>query len=258
MKKQHELLAYETDHNKHADLITVETKKVFNDSANFDEHIKSYLAFNDSDKDIGETSEKKMTTTVQERLSYHAKAITKSFNTMVSKERTNQQACADIIVFNDEGDVLATIAKNVPVCALLSLEKKLNEQRKVYSSIPTVATQINWKEGINMAGAKCYIADATKKIRTRTETITERFDQGVSPNGKHPQFVPRDKKVLASVGEYTTIVRSGRITPKEKADMMERIDSLIAAVKIARSKANSIEVIEEKDLGKAIFDFINI
>ena len=46
------------------------------------------------------------------------------------------------------------------------------------------------------------------------------------------------------------------MSPKDKADMMTRVDSVLSAIKAARAKANSIEVID-MNIGKDIFTYIN-
>lgn len=255
--KQHELLAFESDVNNKANAIVAETLKLFGDSSRFDEYTKTYSAFTEGDKDIPESDQKKMTTTVTERLKYTAMFVQKSFNTMISKEKTNQVAKADIVIYDEEGNVVATLAKDVPVTALLSFEKKLNELRKLYTKIPTYSTEVHWTKGENMDGNECYIQAPQKKVRNRTETITERFNP--NPDGVTDKFKiePRDKKVTTPCGEYTTVEKTGRISPKDKADMLERLDKVLAAVKIARSQANAVEVVEEKEAGREILNFIN-
>ena len=254
--KQHELLAFESDVNNKAALIFNESLKVFGTSDKFDEFTKTYQAYQDDDKDIPETSQKKMTTTVKARIKYTAGSLIKSLNTMISKEKTNQIASMDIVIFDDEGNVEATIAKNVPVSALLQLEKRLTDLRRLYASIPTFSTEVHWTTGVNMDGDACYAQQEIKTVRTRTDVITESFNPNPTAEVKF-KLEPRDKKVTTPAGEYTTVNKTGRVSPKEKAEMLERYDKILSAVKIARSKANSIEVIEEKDAAREIFKYIN-
>lgn len=254
--KQHELLAFESDVNNKANLVFNETLKLFGTSDKFDEFTKTYQAYEDGDKDIPETSQKKMTTTVKSRIKYTAQALTKSINTLISKEKTNQVAKADIVVYDDEGNVEATLATNVPVSALLQLEKRLTDIRRAYATIPTVSTEVHWTSGVNMDGEECYAQAEIKTVRTRTDVITESFNPNPTADIKF-KLEPRDKKVTTPVGEYTTVNKTGRVTPKDKADILERFDKVLAAVKIARSKANAVDVIEEKDVGREVFKFIN-
>jgi hypothetical protein len=57
------------------------------------------------------------------------------------------------------------------------------------------------------------------------------------------------------VGKYETTYLSGKISVVQKNEMVKRIEKMIEAVKIARAKANNVDVVNIA-LGKKIFDYI--
>ena len=255
--KQHELLAFESDIKHNANTIARETEHIFDRSSSFDEFSKTYTAYVEGDKDIPESEKKLMTTTVKERIDYNTKALIKAVNVLATKENTNTLAKADIIILDDDGAVEETLATDVPVSALLSMEKQFQEYKKIYAKIPTFNTETAWIKGVNTEGVDCYQeSDVKVTVRTRTETITESFNPNPTTGGDKFKLEPRDKKIVKPVGEYKTTTKTGRMSPKDKADMMARVDSVLSAIKAARAKANSIEVVE-LNIGKDIFAYIN-
>ena len=58
-----------------------------------------------------------------------------------------------------------------------------------------------------------------------------------------------------NVGKFITDSWSGMLTPAEKSDMIGRIDTLAQAVKQARQRANTTEVVKIQ-LAKSLVDFI--
>jgi len=255
--KQHELLAIETDVNNLAHKMLNETEALFDRSTAFDEHSKLYKAFEEGDKDIPDAERKKMITTVKERLAYTMSPLAKAIDVMVSKETTNTVAKADIIIKDEDGNVVATLGKDIPVSALLQLEKRFVETRKMYDKMPTFNTETHWIKGVNLDGVDCWqVADAGKTVRTRTEKITEAFNPNPVSGGDKFKLEPIEKQVVKPVGEYTTMVKTGRISPAEKSQIIGRLDKVIAAIKAARAVANSIDTVEN-NIGRDIFKFIN-
>jgi len=255
-KKQHELLAYQTDIHNACLKITRETLALFDKSTSFDEMTKTYQAFTEGDKDIPEKESKLMTTTVMDRLEYTNKFIANAINVISTQEKTNTVAKADITIKDDDGNKIATIAKDVPVSALLQLEKKFVDFRAVFDKIPTFNTETHWVKGINASGVECYqISEPVKTVRTRTEIITESFNPNPDQNSDKFKLEPREKKVTTPVGEYTTMNKTGRISPRDKANMLERLDQVIKAIKSARSEANNTDIIE-MNFGRDMMKYI--
>ncbi len=58
------------------------------------------------------------------------------------------------------------------------------------------------------------------------------------------------------VGTWRNVKYSGALPRTEVQDMLERLDKLSAAVKVAREKANSVEVPKLAPYGEKILGFI--
>jgi len=79
------------------------------------------------------TEQKEMTTTVHDKLEYMFGSVAEWLDAVLQKERTNQEARADIIL--PDGSALAT---DIPATFLLGMESKLKELREVFLATPTL------------------------------------------------------------------------------------------------------------------------
>lgn len=165
------------------------------------------------------------------------------YNIIATQEIGNTQAKADVKV-NDK-----VILKNVPVSVLLFLEKQLTDLRTLASSLPTLPTDKEWEFDTNK---NCYVTEPEKTIKTqkRVEPIIK-YD--ATP--EHPaqtDLISVDRVI----GNWSTIHLSGAMPEEERDKIVEKIENLQDAVKIAREEANSLEVEQEKELGNSIFSYI--
>lgn len=241
--KLHELLAVEPEIKSTAETILNETIKVF---TNKHDHFLGLSKIYETVVEDGEvlpSDHKHMVTTVPEKLEYTEKALVKWLNIMASKEATNTLAKHDLII-ND-----IVVAKDVPAVVLLNLENKLKHIKQMYVLAPTLEPGEDWRP------------DLERKHTFRTEAkITNRSIKTAKPfvlyphTDKHPAQV-KEMITEERVGVYKTTKYSGMLTPLKKAETLERMDDLIAAVKRARCKANEQKV-EEWKLGAILFQFI--
>lgn len=249
MAELHQVLAVDKDLEAAAKKIINETIVVFSKKGdNFAGHHKTLEMFDEARTQEAEGLEehKEIVTTVPKRLNYTADFIAKHLDCLMQKESTNQHACADITIGNE------VIATNVPATMLLGLERELSKLRSVYDSIPTLAPGIAWipatqlGEGIYRAARprKTQRTEKTMKVITLAKATKEHKEQVTTNN------------VDEVVGQWTTEVWSGLVSPAIKADMMNRLDSLIQAVKKARAEANKQEVMNIT-IGKEIMDYIH-
>lgn len=249
--KQHELLAFESDVKNRCINSLNEARELMKHSERFIEERKVYTAFDENDKDIPESSYKAMTTTVNQKMKYVQKYISAYLDNIIQKETTNQKAKADITIKDEFGAIEKVIAKDVPVAALLQYEKALCLIRdSLYRTIPTIDTNYAWSKGENELG-DVYIQESTETTRTVADIEYKTIDVG----DKFPKQV-QEVKVTKPVGKYVKTIKSGALSPKEKSEMLTRIDRLIEAVKIARSTANNAEV-EIINCGNDIMKYIN-
>jgi len=189
---------------------------------------------------------KALVTTVSDKLGYMTKHAVRYLNTFAKKERTNQDAVANIMVDDD------VIAENVPATLLLGLESKLKYIRSVYEAIPTLQPGVNWVLDLER-GDNIYKA-ANPELRSRTEKQLQSIIMAEATK-EHPAQVKEFTQDVA-IGKITVNNWSGMLSPAEKSILLGRIDLLIRAVKRARQRANTTKVVDI-EIGDKLFDFIN-
>jgi hypothetical protein len=250
MGKLHQVLAVESDAKNVMIKVLDEARKTFSQrSGHFNEERKSYLPLNEKDNDRPDEQYSPMVTTVSAKLDYIESPVEKAFDILLQKERANQIAKADIEVAKGDGTKI-TLIQAVPVTVLVQMEKWLTELRNTYETIPTLDPAKKWIKSDTDENVWCAEPVMTQRTRKEHEVIT--LHPG---NDKHPpqtQLVQIDKVV----GRWKTEVKSGALSPRQKSRVLAKIDAIITGVKIARAKANDIEV-EDAHMGDAIFQFIN-
>ena len=238
----HQLLAVENDRKQQANNILQETIDTFSKKHDhFDGIKKTYESYDEADQKIPPEL-KEIVTTVKDKLAYSQQAISKGIDAQISKEETNASGIvkAELKIDNTSfGDLSAT--------SLLALEQFLIKIRNMYKVIPTLDPTKKWnlKDGI-------YETD--QEVKYRTEKKIEKIVKAEATK-EHPAQVDLIN-IDRQVGEYLTVYKSGKITPFQKSQLLEKIDNLIDAVKKARSKANESEVKNIK-IGDKIFQYIN-
>lgn len=247
--KLHEILAVEGDLRGQAEKILAETKTVFSKKANnfMGSHrtLKMVEENRAAEEEAG-AQYVEMVTTVPKRLTWTAKTLVKYVDLLLQKEKTNQTASADLVI----DDVL--IAEQVPAMCLLALEDRMKKFRTlVCDEIPTLAPGKKWVKD-DIRGKDVWKSEIPE-VREKTEQVLKPFVM-YEATDKHPAQVEKlsEHKV---VGTFTTDHWSGMLSPAQKAELIERVDKTIRAIKRARQRANQAEVIKEK-MGKALFDYV--
>lgn len=247
--KLHQLLAVEPDLRAQAMKLLNEAKgDTFKKKADhFDGFSRTYEPFEVAEGEnptrvAGEYKE--IVTTVDEKLAFVQRALVKSIDAQISKEETNASgdAMAELVV-GDQAFMLSATS-------LLQLEKDLTQVRDMYNSIPTLDPVYRWEDASGRAGVRQTPVQETFRTEKTPKVITL-----AQPTKEHPaqvQMVMHDKQT----GVYKTVYQSGKLTPREKAERMARIDSLLRTVKKARAKANQAEVHNIK-LGEVLFKYID-
>ena len=244
MGKLHELLAVEGDLEGESRKIIEEAKDTFGKRDRFIGSTRSVKMFDDNRSNEEIVEHKAMTTTVTDKLKYTHDAITRYLNAFLQKETTNQRAKASIVV-ND-----VVLAENVPATALLGLETKLKGVRAMYEEIPTLAPGTSWVWDDQVSAYRMEHPD--EKLKTEKSL---KWQQIAPPTDKHPAQVEKWNADVP-VGKIITEETSGMITPAEKSRLLGRIDTLIRAIKQARQRANSEEVVPV-EIGEKLISFIH-
>lgn len=172
-----------------------------------------------------------------------ARLWTEMFDVTYSKDISNMVAFADVEI---EGKILIAHA---PVTFLLFLEKQISDIRKSIEALPTLDGADEWikDDATGMFKTPVFSTHRTKK----TQKPIVLYDA----TDKHPaqtQLLTED--VLA--GYWDTVKYSGALPAPRKKLLLERIDILGNAVKVARENANSIEAIHSTKVVSAIFEYL--
>jgi hypothetical protein len=251
MGKLHQLIAVEKDVKSAFSKIVEECSKTFNQrTALFMETRKQYHAFAADDTDHPDEEFSPMQTTVKSKLDYVEGSVIRALDVLIQKERANAVAKADIEIEQLDGTKKVLIS-DVPVTALVQLENVLEDLRnRVYNEIPTLDPSKVWSK--DETTTDIWIAEPV--LRQRTRKVSEPLVLYPATD-KHPaqtQVITVDKPV----GNWTHSTKSGCLSPKQKSDLLGKLERLIAGVKIARAKANDIDV-SDSHIGKTIFNYIN-
>lgn len=171
-----------------------------------------------------------------------ASAWTRLFDLTATKDTTNQQAKADIVV---DG---VTLAADVPVSTLIWLEKRLVELKAIASKIPVtdIAEDWNWDEANQV-----WRSDTVKTLRQKK--VTE-FPVVAPATDKHPAQIREVTKDVPE-GYWSTTKLSGAVSPKRRTDVLARVATLTEAVKKARETANMTEATDVK-IGDSLLSYV--
>ena len=247
MSKLHELLAVEGDLEGTYKKILQETNVNF--TKHPDRYFGQHLRIENFDENAPKEADqhKEMDDTIPSKLEYTAGHIIRYLDAVLQKERTNQDAKADLVV---DG---VTIAKDIPATFLLGLETKLkNIRNEVYETIPTLAPGIAWDQDESQGPDVYKRRHPDEKFRTKKVMKNHVVAEATKEHPAQVQVYNEDEKVARVI----TDTWCGMVSPAQKSNLLSRIDKLIRAVKKARQQANTTEVVSVS-IGKELFDFIN-
>jgi len=252
MTKLHEILAVEGTKEGYFKNSLVEMTNLFTKKISHFSGFNKILTLHGEEtpekvaKELSETENQTVTTTVQSELDYLSGVVSNYVDVIYQKDEANQRAVADIII---DGVVLI---QDVPVTTLLSLENKLKQVRPVYDQIPTLQPGTTWKLDESL-GKNIYI-DVDKQIRTKTKKGFD-FKVLTAATDKHPAQIEKWETV-EDIG-FSTLTRwTGMISVADKVELLKKFDKLADAIKQARQRANEVEVVDKK-IGSALFKYLH-
>jgi len=159
------------------------------------------------------------------------------------KDYTNCEAKADVVV---DGKV---IVAGAPVSYLLFLEKTLTDVRTLFNNLPILDEAENWTKDTNSG---LYKAENIRTHRTKKVQKPIVLYPATPEHPAQTQIITED--ILA--GYWNQTKQSGAIPKTEKAKLVERVDTLLKAVKMARESANVQEETQVSKIGDAIFGYL--
>lgn len=170
-------------------------------------------------------------------------AVAEMFQITAQRDHANCSAKADIEV---DGTVLV---EGVPSTYLLWLEKKLVDLHTFISKLPSLPPGDTWRWDDN---TDCYVSDPVNTAKTKKIPKVLIKYEATKEHPAQTEVYHEDVKV----GQWRNVKYSGALPRTEIQDMLERLDKLTRAVKMAREKANSVEVPKVAPYGDKILGFI--
>lgn len=146
-------------------------------------------------------------------------------------DEANTRARADLEV---GGEILL---RDVPATFLLQLEKRLREVRGVLKEVPTFDPVRIWT--LDPGASKAHVLRAEPVVTIRKQR-TRKYNVMVEATKEHPAQVDV-VEVDVPTGEIRAYEWTGLVSPRHKAALLEQVETLLAAVKRARSRANAVE-----------------
>lgn len=186
---------------------------------------------------------KRVQQTTGDALRSYARGATGLMTVTARKDWTNCVARADVKI---DGVV---IVAGAPVSYLLFLEKQLSNMRAFVDHLPTLGDADVWAKDPNSGN-----------WRSETAT-THRTEKKVRPvvayeaTKEHPAQVHMITEDVI-VGHWSITKQSGAMQATDKMAMLERLDKLARAVKIAREEANMQDEAKTEKIADAVFTFV--
>lgn len=167
---------------------------------------------------------------------------TELFDVEATKDWGNCVAKADVVV---DGQVLI---KDAPATYLLFLEKQLSDLRAFIEKLPTLDESDEWTSDPN---SNLYRTERTSTHKTKKVQRPIVLYEATKEHPAQTQLISEDQ----IVGWWDTVKHSGALPLPRKQQLMDRVDRLTRAVKVAREAANDT-VIPEKKVGEAFFGYL--
>jgi hypothetical protein len=243
MGKLHELLAVESDLKTSAARATKAVSDLFGNAAQrFVGQVRRYRPLTEEGTRLPDERQA-LSATVKEELDRFASEYGRWIDAAFQKEQTNMNTSADIVI--DDTVVISGLCTP----ALLNLESRLSEIRRVFAGIPINDAAETWNFDEQQG---CYVSETRKTLRTKK---VPRAFEAAAATKEHPAQVHVFQEDVP-VGEWETTIFSGAISPTEKRTYLDKIDALIRAVKAAKQRANAVEASREK-IANILFGYIN-
>lgn len=247
MAKLHELLAVESNLKSQAVKSTADLLNTFEKKKHhFGETLVTFIP-NEEGKPESTESQLDLQTTVKKEIAWLSPFLVKAIDAGFQVDVANTFAKADVVL--DDG---YTVIADVPATSLLQLEKRINELHTFVTQIPTLDPAKGFEPDSQRGDGIFRARDITKP---RTKKVNKILTLAPATE-KHPaqvQVIVEDEPI----GTLKQQEWSGLITTADKGKMIERVETLLRAVKQARARANDIDLDTTKNkIGKRLLDYV--
>jgi uncharacterized FlaG/YvyC family protein len=243
--KLHELLAVGASQSTQSNKLRQDLANTFEKKRHlFEQKIVTFQSNGESEAVTEQQSD--LQSTVAKELKWIGPHLAKALDIEFQINEANTRAKADIIM--PDGAVLVA---NVPATALLELQKRITELQSLISTIPTLDPAKGFQPDPD-AGVGIYRARPVNKNRTAKVQEPLVLYPATPEHPAQTQLVTRD----IAVGIIKEEEWSGLITPAQKAEMLDKVETIGKAIRSARSRANEAEVDRSQVIGGAILSYI--
>lgn len=232
MNKLYEVLAVEQDRKQKANVELGRTRKKFENQAEmYDGLTKRYVPLEENAERIPD-EHKEMVMTVEESLDLALSTFTKGARATLQKEETNASgtATAELVVGEKSFGKLAATT-------LLAIEGQLTKLRELYLALPVLDPAKRWEMDEQLG---YYVTQPEVKFRSiKRPKVVVKYEA----TKEHPAQTEL-LNLDIQVGRYETVYTSGKLTRARKHELLDRINELLEAVRVARAKANTAEAVK--------------
>lgn len=239
--KLHQILAVERDRRQTSKRRVTDAYQQLQRPALLAGIARSYQPKNDEGDQLPSESTKVQVRAQQALVEARAEFIA-LWDVVATKDFGNTIASADIVV---DG---TTLVENAPVTYLLWLEKELTDLHTLVSKLPTLDSAEEWEFSEEQ---DCY---ATEPVQTHRTKKVPRLLTKAPATDKHAAQVDVWQEDVVD-GYWTTIKYSGALPATTVREMLDRVNALRDAVKIARANANETEI-EQKKVASSMLDYV--
>ena len=159
-------------------------------------------------------------------------------NVAIQKEETNIGTTATI----------ESLGVSLSSPALMNLQNRLLELRSVLRLIPVNDQKIKWASDDQLG---YYKSDMFESVRLAKMVEKRVLFEPTEHQPGQGEFIGLDQPV----GKWETTRYSSMLQPKEKQEILDRIDLLIIETKEALKRANDVEV-TAREVSSKVLDFI--
>ena len=201
-----------------------------------------YTPLDENDRELLPPETKNVQATANDMIADTSRILTELFDVTATKDYTNCEARADIIV---DGK---TLLVGVPATYLLFLEKQLVDLVTFIKRLPVLDAAEEWR----FDEARGVWATATTETQ-RTRKVMKNHVKAEATD-KHPAQVETYTEDVP-VGRWRTVKFSGALPKPRVEELLERVTTLQKAVLMAREQANMTEA-KPQQVGGVLFDYL--
>lgn len=244
MPKLHELLAVESNLENQSNKVRSELMSTFEKKRHLFEEKRITFQSNTEGQPLTTESQLDIQSTVAKELEWVQKFLVKSIDASYQVAEANTVARADVV--DEEGNV---ILSQVPATSLLELEKRVAEIQALVTAIPT----LDPAKGFTLDPSRgIYKARDVNKHRTQKVVKVLVKYEATKEHPAQTELINQD----VPVGKLLEQEWSGLITPSEKAEYINRVETLARAIRSARSRANETSVDTSKKIGNKLLKYV--